>query len=76
MSDSTATQEPVTDPNPWFCNLCGRMSSPAHIGPLHRLPLWDARSETVYQPRTPEQVAENAEERNSMTMAALRNPNL
>jgi hypothetical protein len=73
---TTETDAQATDPNPWFCNLCGRMSSPAHIGPLHALPLWNARAETVYKPRTPEQVAENAEERDRMTVSAMNHPTI
>jgi hypothetical protein len=74
MADSVDTV--TTDPNPWFCTLCGRMSSPYHIGPLHALPMWDARSETVYRPRTPEQVAENAEERDHITVSAMNHPSI
>lgn len=60
------------DPNPWFCTLCGRMSSPNHIGRLHYLPLWDTLTEVVYRPRSAEEVEANKEEREPRVLAALK----
>lgn len=69
MDDGT---EP-TDPNPWFCTLCGRMSSPNHIGRLHSIALFDSQAETKYMPRSAIQVIFNPEERSDTVMAAHEN---
>lgn len=59
----------MEDPNPWFCNLCGRMSSPHHIGRLHSIALFDVQAEIKYLPRTAIQVIFNPEERSDVVMA-------
>ena len=60
-----------TDPNPWFCTLCGRMSHPNHFGSLHRLPLWDVMTKVTHLPRTQAEVAANIEEREPRVVSAL-----
>lgn len=61
---------PMSDPNPWFCTLCGRMSAPHHIGELHAIALFHAQATTVLKTRTPREVALDAEERTEMVMDA------
>lgn len=61
---------PDVDPNPWMCSLCGRMSSPHHIGPLHSIATFELHAETLYAPRQHEAVSEDVDERLPMVIAA------
>lgn len=74
--EQATTIAPTTDPSPWLCTLCGRMSSPTHIGPLHGIAMFHAQSEVKYAPRSPEQVAANVEERDQVVLSALNHPSI
>lgn len=67
---SDTEKEYLSDPNPWLCSLCGRMSHWAHVGWLHGIALFDVQSTLEFKPRSYEEVQANIEERSSVVMAA------